>query len=177
LREQCNIGCKISEIPCGSDIPAIDIKGVAHALESVKRDANGQDDLRDVKRKTGKLPSQDFRKVIEHLHEKGEILEIGQQPHIHENGDGQHPFFASAGKVFPQEDSGKKIHCGGKEHQQGIFGFPPPVKYIAYKQQQMGFGNLPDPVAEKNDRGEEVKKENVAVKNHQEYKVFLKYGG
>jgi len=55
---------------------------------------------------------------------------------------------------------------------------PPPVKHIAHKQQQMGFGNLSDPVAEKNDRGEEVKKENVAVKYHQRgqdvKKVILK---
>ena len=78
LRKEGHIGAEEQGVSLRFDLPAVHVDHIAHALEDIERDADGQDDFRDGNPAAGQ-PVQAFQK------ETG-VFEIAQNRKVQDNG-------------------------------------------------------------------------------------------
>ena len=123
LREQRHECAEADIVPLHVRIPAVDVDGIAHRLESVERDAyrQRQPQRRDVDEGQGAERGDD--EVI--------VLEKAQQAEVDDDIDNEHDLCALhvAGRfVFADEQAIHIVHGDGEHHQQDIDGLSPAVK-------------------------------------------------
>ena len=127
LGKQRHIRAEGDEVFLGPGLSPVHIHGIAHALEGIEADADGQ-------RQTQQRDACSHRRV-EGADEEIRVLEYRQQPHPGGNGQEQKapsPPFAfrpAHGQAAEVEEQ------NGADHQQHILGLPPGVEQQARQQQ------------------------------------------
>ena len=136
LGEQGDIRAEIDEVLLCRDAAAIDVDGVAQALEGVKADADGQ----------RKMKQRNFQAGdgVQTADEEVRVLENPQQPHADDDGRQQPEFFPLPGAFDAQ--AADVAQQDGERHQGQQPQLPPAVKNQAGKEQN---GVFPLPGREK----------------------------
>ena len=136
LGEQGDIRAEVDEILLRRDAAAIDVDGVAQALEGVKADADGQ----------RKMKQRNFQAGdgVQTADEEVRVLENPQQPHADDDGRQQPKLFPVPGAFDAQ--AADIAQQDGEHHQGQQPQFPPAVKNQAGKEQN---GVFPLPGREK----------------------------
>ena len=124
LRKKGNEKRQIEKAADRREPPPIDIDGVTHRLESVERDAVGQDDLQRVQGAMQAEPAEEARAAG---NEEVEIFEEAENPEVHHQAD--HEPAPAAGDRLSAADTETDgvIHArGAPEHH----GKPPPIRKL-----------------------------------------------
>ncbi len=125
LREQCDIRAEVDKALLRRDAAAVDVNGVAQALEGVKADADG---LRQMKQ--GNFQAGDG---VQTADEEVRVLENPQQSHADNDGHQQPELFPALGAFDAQ--AADIAQQNGEHHQGQQPQIPPAVKNQAGKEQ------------------------------------------
>ncbi len=148
LREERDEAGEIEEVARGPRVPAIHVDGVAHRLEGVEADAQGQGDLERVVPLQGVEASQAEEAIVAG-HAEAEVLEESQQREVGDDrgrqgrllqpaswpADGQLPDFA-AQQPAGHDQSARVVGPRGQQHDADAEVLAPKVEQHAGQQQQ-----------------------------------------
>ena len=129
LGEQGDIGGEVHKAPGGRAVLPVDVDDVAHGLEGVEADADGQGDGHRGQPGEGRDQPQRVQ------HQAG-VLKEGQGPQVQHHGGGQQSLPAPAGPGALQEQAGGIVDGHGGQHQQHIDRFAVGVEDQIHQQQE-----------------------------------------
>lgn len=128
LREERNVCEELQQVVGRRYLSPVHINRVAHALESVERDSDGQNEV----------PCSQFG-VDSELGEAGDnrideepaILEESEHAEVHDDAHGQPPFAALVVVRVVDEGGSREVHDAGERKQRHKPPVPPAIKNVA----------------------------------------------
>ena len=158
LREHGHVGAEAQQIPLGRHLAAVDVDGIAHGLEDIKGDADGQRDLRH------RQPQSRGQQQIHRPHEEACVFEEGQQPQVQNQRQTRAGFRPRPAACSGDQQAAQVIEQDGKEHEEKVHRLSPAVKQQADReQQQISKAPRAEIVQQQRSRQEE-KEKNIAGK-------------
>ena len=159
LGEEGHEGAEFDEVLLHAPVPPVHVDGIAHGLEGVEGNADGE---RQPKRGDG-----DAGDAAEGLREEIEILEEEQKQQVDDRVDGQHrPRFAPLVAVSVDQPPAHIVQADGKQHEQDIHRLPPAVEHEIHGKEPRISEPGGDEVIHRQHDGQVDKEKKYAGKDH-----------
>ena len=161
LGKQGDKGAEVEDVPLSTGVSPVDVDGVAHGLEGVEGDADGQMD-----------PQYRHEGEPHRLEGTGDevpVLEEAQQGQVEHNGGGHRHFRAfvvPSGLAPLHQQAVGKVNGGGQEHDDNVNPLSPVVEAQGGDQQHHVAPPAGDDIVQEQGEDQEIELENRGGKDH-----------